>query len=161
MNQGRTKQCSGLAIKSGGVVRVRSRAADCVRSAKESQSTVPRAYLIQPAVAAPIIAIAVIIWFALTWSPWALIGIPFAVLGTICGQPNLNLADGCLALAAVASGLLITTLHRDIGFVIAASSLGGMLAGAAEKTIRAVPYDVDATTSSDEAKDYRPSDTTS
>ena len=112
-----------------------------------------RAYLIKPAVVAPIIAIAVIIGFAFTWSLWALIGIPFAVLGTICGQPNLNLADGCLALIAVAFGMLIVTFHKEIGFAIAASSLGGMLAGAVEKRIRAVPYDGEPLPSSEAPND--------
>ncbi len=93
-------------------------------------------YLIKPSVVAPIVAIAVIIMLAFSWSVWVLVGIPFAVLGTICGQPNLNLADGCLALIAIGIGLLIAAFHREIGFAIAASSFAGILGGAVEKTIR-------------------------
>lgn len=108
-----------------------------------------QAYLIKPAVVAPIIAITVIVGLAFTWSLWALIGIPFAILGTICGQPNLNLADGCLALIAVGVGLMTAIFHREIGFAIAGSSFGGMLAAAAEKTIRMVPYEDELAPSSD------------
>jgi len=122
---------------------------------------VTRAYLIKPAVVAPIVAIAMIIVLAFTWSLWALVGIPFAVLGTICGQPNLNLADGCLALIALGLGLLILTFHREIGLAIAASSFGGMLAGAAEKTIRAVPYKGDSLPSSESTRNSQTSDTIS
>ncbi len=43
------------------------------RSATEGSNFVMRAYLIKPAAVAPIIASAVIIGFAFTWSPWALI----------------------------------------------------------------------------------------
>jgi hypothetical protein len=128
-------------------------------SATEGSNFVMRPYLIQPAVVAPIIASAVIIGFAFTWSSWALIGIPFAVLGTICGQPNLNLADGCLPLIVIAIGLLTATFHREIGMAIAASSLGGMLAGAAEKTLRMVPYDGELTASSDTNGDPPENDT--
>ena len=114
---------------------------DGCRSATEGSNFVTRANLIKPALVAPIIAIAVIIGFAITWSLWTLVGIPFAILGTICGQPNLNFADGCLALIAIGVGLVASIFHREIGFAIAASSIGGLLAGAMEKTIRAQPYD--------------------
>ena len=129
------------------------------RSATEGSDFVHQAYVIKPALVAPIMAFAVIVGFAFTWSPWALIAIPFAILGTICGQPNLNLADGCLPLIAIGVGLLIATFHREIGFVIAASSFGGMLAGAAEKTLRRVPYDGERGTPSDVTRDPQKSDT--
>ena len=115
--------------------------------------------MIKPAVVAPIIASVVIIGFAFTWSPWALIGIPFAILGTIGGQPILNLADGCLPLIVIAIGLLTAIFHRELGLVIAASSLGGMLAGAAEKVLRMVPYDLELTASSDKNGDPPKNDT--
>lgn len=135
------------------------RRGDPRRSATEGSDLVTRAYMIKPAIVAPIIAFAVIIGFAFTWSPWALIGIPFAILGTICGQPNLNLADGCLPLIVIGIGLLTATLHREIGLAIAASSFGGMLAGAAEKTIRMVPYDGELGASSKATGDPQKPDT--
>lgn len=116
-------------------------------------------YSIKPAIVAPIIAITVIVGLACTWSLWALIGIPFAILGTICGQPNLNLADGCLVVIAVGVGLLTAIFHREIGFAIAGSSFGGMLAGAAEKTIRMVPYDGELGVSSDTNDNPKKTDT--
>lgn len=130
------------------------------RSATEGFNFVIRAYLIKPAFVAPVIASVVIIGFAFIWSPWALIGIPFAIFGTIFGQPNLNFADGCLPLIVIAIGLLTATFHREIGLVIAASSLGGMLAGATEKVLRMVPYDGELTASSDKIGDPQKSDTT-
>ena len=98
-----------------------------------------QAYLIKPAVVAPIVATATLTTLSFIWTLWWLIGIPFAIVGTACGQPNLNLADGCLAWSAVGIGLLLALFHRDIGFTIAASSFCGLLLGALEKTLRAVP----------------------
>lgn len=98
-----------------------------------------QAYLIRPSVIAPLVTSATLGVFAFTWSVWWLVGIPFAILGTICGQPNLNLADGCLAWFAGLAGVVITAFHRDCGTAIAVSSIGGLILGAIEKTIFAVP----------------------
>lgn len=111
------------------------------RSAIDERASVTEAYLIKPAVAAPIVATAILVLLAFTGSIWWLIGVPFAIIGTICGQPNLNLADGCLAWMMAGLGLLVAAFHRDIGVVIATSSVCGLLLGAFEKTLRAVPYD--------------------
>lgn len=104
--------------------------------------SVGESVLIKPAIVAPIVLTGLLIWAAFEMSPWALIGIPFAVLGTLCGQPNGNLGDGCLAVICGAVGLLIFTfLHQEIGMFIFASSIGGFFAGVFEKRVTAVPYD--------------------
>lgn len=96
---------------------------------------------IKPAIFAPIVLVGLLVWAAFELSPWALIGIPFAVLGTLSGQPNLNLADGCLAYIATIGGFLLISVHSEIGLTIAISSYAGLWGGAIEKRIRAVPYD--------------------
>lgn len=98
-------------------------------------------YLIKRAVIAPVVLVVTIVGLALTSSFWWLVGIPFAILGTLCGQPNLNFVDGCLVWIAILLGAIIAPFHREIGGAIAISSMAGWILGAIEKNVFATPLD--------------------
>ena len=49
--------------------------------------------------------------------------LPFIWLGSVCAQPNLNLANGCLAYLAMLVGVGVTALCRPLGIAILAESL--------------------------------------
>jgi hypothetical protein len=62
-------------------------------------------------------------WLSATSTAWALIAIPFIVLGSLCAAPNLNLADGFLVLVSAALGLVVSRYQRDIGGAILLGSV--------------------------------------
>ncbi len=57
----------------------------------------------------------------------------------MCAQPNLNLADGCLAYLAIMIGFGITFFHRPSGDAICIGALAGFLLSAFEKRLTAKP----------------------
>ena len=99
----------------------------------------PRVYIIRPAIFAPgILSVgAVIVAFQVSW--WALVSLPFIWLGSVCAQPNLNLANGCLAYLAMFIGFGVTALYRPLGTAILAGAISGFYGSAIEKRIRARP----------------------
>jgi len=71
--------------------------------------------------------------YGFTWDYWLLCSIPFIVLGRICAAPNLNLADGCLVMIAVAFGVALgAPLFRRLGEAFVAGSFAGWIGGAIE-----------------------------
>jgi hypothetical protein len=77
-----------------------------------------RVYIVRPAVVAPVVLAAIAIVVAVRESLWALAALPFIYLGSISAQPNLNLANGCLAYLAMVAGFLVLALFRPLGFAI-------------------------------------------
>jgi len=99
----------------------------------------PRIYQVPPAVVAPAILTVVAVIFAVRESWWALAALPFIWLGSICAQPNLNLADGCLAYLAMFAGFAIAAFFQPLGFAILGGVVFGYFLSVAEKWIRMRP----------------------
>ncbi len=99
----------------------------------------PRYYIVRPAIFAPatLAVIAVVAAFRDSW--WYLAALPFIYLGSVCAQPNLNLANGCLAYLAMIVGFIVITFFRPLGGAILLGSMCGFYFSAAEKWIRARP----------------------
>lgn len=99
----------------------------------------PRAYIVRPAVFAPAVLSVVAVVLAVQDSVWYVAALPFIWLGSICAQPNLNLADGCLAYLAIVVGFVMLALFRPLGVAILAGAVSGLYASAIEKRIRMRP----------------------
>jgi hypothetical protein len=99
----------------------------------------PRAYIVRPAVFAPAVLSVVAVAFAIQDSWWFLAALPFIWLGSVCAQPNLNLANGCLAYLAMLVGIGVTALFRPLGIAILAGAFSGFYVSAIEKRIRMRP----------------------
>jgi hypothetical protein len=98
-----------------------------------------RAYIIRPAVFVPTILSVAAVVLAIHDSWWFLAALPFIWLGSICAQPNLNLANGCLAYVAIIAGFIMLALFRPLGIAIMAGAISGLYASAIEKWIRMSP----------------------
>jgi hypothetical protein len=98
-----------------------------------------RAYIVRPAIFAPAVLSVVAVVFALQYSWWFLAALPFIWLGSVCAQPNLNLANGCLAYLAMFVGFAVTALHRPLGIAILAGAISGFYVSAIEKRLRMRP----------------------
>lgn len=107
-------------------------------------ATAPIYYKSKPAIVAPIIVCGVVIALAFVDSPWWLLSIPFAVYASLCAQPNLNLADGCLAYLAITIGFGIMYFHRPSGSAICFGTLASFYLSAFEKRLTAKPVYGDA-----------------
>jgi hypothetical protein len=68
-----------------------------------------------------------------------LAAIPFVWLGSICAQPNLNLADGCFSYVAGGVALIVVRFHAPLGHAILAGVIGGYAFAVAEKIITMKP----------------------
>lgn len=107
-------------------------------------------YLARPATAAPVVLAVVFVALSVASSPWWLAGVPFAALGTLCAQPNLNLVNGFPAYVAAALGIVLGEAYRPLeplGLAILAGSWSGICLGAVEKRLRATKYQPDSATS--------------
>jgi xanthine/uracil permease len=107
-------------------------------------ATAPIYYRLKPAIVAPVVVCGVVIALAFVDSPWWLLSIPFAVYASLCAQPNLNLADGCLAYIAIMIGFGIMYFHRPSGSAICFGTLAGFYLSAFEKRLTAKPVHADA-----------------
>ena len=96
----------------------------------------PRAYIVRSAIFAPMILSVVTVVFAIRDSWWLLAALPFIWLGSVCAQPNMNLANGCLAYLTMVVGVGVTALHRPLGIAIFAGAISGFYVSAIEKRIR-------------------------
>jgi hypothetical protein len=106
-----------------------------------TQQTVYRVY---PAVVTPILLSCAAIGLAVFVNLWLLAALPFIFLGSVCSAPNLNLADGCLALVSVILGLIIAEWFIEpLGLAILTGSFTAWLVGAIEKRIRMEPVSDD------------------
>lgn len=102
--------------------------------------TEQKPYLVFPSVVAPIILSCLAVYLGFTRDYWLFASIPFVVLGSICAAPNLNMADGCLAMLAIIIGIGIAVfLSPTLGGAISMGSLAGWIGGVIEKTIRMRP----------------------
>src|SRR5688572_26570775 len=101
--------------------------------------TMPRAYIIRPAVFAPSVLSVAALVLAVQDSWWFLAALPFIWLGSVCAQPNLNLANGCLAYLAIIAGAVMTTWFRPLGIAIVSGVFSGFILSAIEKRIRMRP----------------------
>ncbi|MDR2637643.1 MAG: hypothetical protein LBB55_04830 [Zoogloeaceae bacterium] len=72
-------------------------------------------------------------------SLWWLLALPFVVLGSFCAAPNLNLADGFLALVAVVVGIVVSCFHAEAGIIIIVGTSASWVLSSIEKLVRAVP----------------------
>jgi hypothetical protein len=99
----------------------------------------PRVYIVRPAVFAPVIlsVIAIVASAQVSW--WFMVSLPFIWLGSVSAQPNLNLANGCLAYLAMIVGFVVLALYRPLGIAILAGAMSGFYVSAIEKWIRMRP----------------------
>ncbi len=109
------------------------------RTTPESSFGAQRVYMIRPAIFAPSILsiVTVVAAFQVSW--WSLAALPFIWLGSVCAQPNLNLANGCLAYLTMLIGFALTGLYRPLGLAILGGAMSGFYVSAIEKRIRACP----------------------
>jgi hypothetical protein len=98
-----------------------------------------RVYIIRPAVFAPAVLSITAVVAAVRGSWWSLVALPFIWLGSVCAQPNLNLANGCLAYLAMIVGFALLALFRPLGLAIVAGAMSGFYFSAIEKRIRERP----------------------
>ena len=94
-------------------------------------------YEIRPAIVAPILLAVAAVLMALPDSVWWLLAIPFVFLGSICAQPNLNAADGCLAYVSAVAGMVLTVFHEPSGYSIVCGVVSSFYLSALEKFLRA------------------------
>ena len=99
----------------------------------------PRVYIVRPAVFAPVILSVVTIVASVQESWWFLASLPFVWLGSVCAQPNMNLANGCLAYLAMIVGFAVMAVYRPLGLSILAGAMSGFYVSAIEKWIRMRP----------------------
>ena len=102
-------------------------------------TTAPIYYRLKPAIVAPILVCGSAVILAFMDSPWWLLSIPFAVYASLCAQPNLNLADGCLAYLTIMVGFGIIFVHRPSGSAICIGTLASFYLSAFEKRLTAKP----------------------
>ena len=95
--------------------------------------------MVRPAIFAPVLLGVIAITVAGRESWWALAALPFIYLGSVCAQPNLNLANGCLAYLAMIAGFIVLALFRPLGFAILGGAMSGFYASAIEKWMRMRP----------------------
>ncbi len=96
-------------------------------------------YRVYPAIVAPAsLALAALV-AAITVTWWWLAAIPFIWLGSICAQPNLNLADGCLTYLSIGAALIVLRFHPPLGHAILVGAIAGYVFAFAEKMIRMHP----------------------
>lgn len=98
-----------------------------------------RVYIVRPAVFAPAILSVIAVVAAIQESWWFLAALPFIWLGSVCAQPNLNFANGCLAYLAMIVGFAVTMFFKPLGFAIVAGAVSGFYVSAVEKRIRMRP----------------------
>jgi len=98
-----------------------------------------RVYIVRRAVFAPAILSMIAIVAAFRGSWWFLVSLPFIWLGSVCAQPNLNLANGCLAYLAMIVGFVVAAFFRPVGNAIAAGAMSGFYFSALEKRLRMRP----------------------
>lgn len=101
--------------------------------------TTPIYYRLKPALLAPLVVCGVGIALAFVDSPWWLLSIPCAVYASLCAQPNLNLADGCVAYFMFIVGFAIIYFHRPSGIAICFGTLASFCLSALEKRLTAKP----------------------
>lgn len=88
------------------------------------------AYRIRHARITPLVCGIVAIAMAFLWSPWALLALPFILLGEICATPNLNLADGFWVIVSCLLGVGLLFVQSGIGFtVILSASISWFFSG--------------------------------
>lgn len=102
-------------------------------------ATAPICYRLKPAIVAPIIVCGIVIVLAFVDSPWWALSIPFAVYASLCAQPNMNLANGCLAYIAIMIGFGIMFFHSPSGKAICLGTLASFYLSAFEKRLTAKP----------------------
>ncbi len=98
-----------------------------------------RVYIVRPAVFAPAVLSVAAFVASFRESPWFLAALPFIWLGSISAQPNLNLANGCLAYVAMLVGFGLLLVYRPLGIAIVAGAMSGFYLSAVEKLIRMRP----------------------
>lgn len=96
----------------------------------------PQIHTVRPAVFAPVFLSLAAIGAAAWQSWWLLAALPFIWLGSVCAQPNLNLADGCQAYLAVIAGVLICVWFKWPGMAVWVGTMSGYLLSAVEKRLR-------------------------
>jgi hypothetical protein len=101
--------------------------------------TDPIAYRVFPAKYAPLTLTVLACIAAFEINPWALLSIPFIWLCSLCAQPNLNLADGCLAYLAASVGGIIFLVHLPVGLAITVGVVSSYLSSTVEKHLRMRP----------------------
>lgn len=102
----------------------------------------PIAYRVRPAIVVPVLLSIGAVALGVTTNTWALVAIPFIVLGSVCAAPNHNLADGFLVIVASIIGLVVSKYHQDIGNSIFLGTVSSWFLSSFEKRYRAAPiYD--------------------
>lgn len=98
-----------------------------------------RCHRVPQVIFAPSVLAIVFIALSTQLSWWFLIALPFVYLGSICAQPNLNLADGCLAYLAMILGFILLAFFKPVGIPILLGTVSSYYASAVEKWMRMRP----------------------
>ena len=89
-------------------------------------------YIIRPAIFAPVFLTIFAIYLAIQVSGWFFLSLPFIWLNSLCAQPNINLADGCLAYLSILFGFVLIFFFKPIGLAILFGALLGFYFSAFE-----------------------------
>ena len=93
-------------------------------------------HVVRPAIFAPAIVSVIIPFAAAYQSWWYLVGLPFVWVGSVCAQPNMNLANGCLAYVAMMLGFILLFFFPPLGKAILCGAGAGFYLSAIEKRMR-------------------------
>jgi hypothetical protein len=66
---------------------------------------------------------------------WFLAAVPCVWLASLCAQPNLNFANGCLAYVLMIVGVVLMRLFLPLGSAVLAGTVCGFYLSAIEKWI--------------------------
>jgi hypothetical protein len=96
-------------------------------------------YKVYPAIVAPLLLAITSLFLGFTRTGWAFLSLPFIYLGSICAAPNMNLANGFLAMLAMLLGLAVCLFNPAIGLPIFLGTSASWLLSSLEMCIRAQP----------------------
>src|SRR5262249_18105519 len=96
-------------------------------------------YKVYPALAAPLLLAITSLFLGFTRTGWAFLGLPFIYLGSMCAAPNMNLANGFLAILAILLGFAVCLFNQAIGLPIGLGTSASWLLSSLEMRIRAQP----------------------
>jgi|GEM_PF-5547417 len=98
-----------------------------------------RPYIVSAAIVAPLTLSLLALSIAMFHAWWFLAAIPFIWLSSLCAQPNLNLADGCLAWLCILLAIALLPFLPALAVPILAGAISSHFLSALEKRIRMRP----------------------
>ena len=99
----------------------------------------PVVYRVPRAIVVPVLLGMFAVFIAAVSSLWALLALPFILLGSLCAAPNMNLANGFLVMVSIALALVVGHFQSQAGGAIFAGVVASWFFSSIEKRLRARP----------------------